>query len=482
MRAHNAFAFASVTAIALGTVLAASPAAAQTKLGDITQLVSLLASAAKPLTLFKEKDLRGVLECMKGKRKGGLGTLLQDFFKNASSIVRHAGRDLIEAAKAELPALLGEDAGQSGGADLGKLMDKAVRRFPLKCFKPFLNKFYKEARPHLLKLAELLRTQVRAIWTEKVEPKLTELIRKGIVQTVSAIAGDQAESVIGAGVAKHLLDLKRFEGSARTVGAFAKALKAGAPLDAPLAAAAKALEPKPIDKTRLLVEVTLELVRLKGKEWVDRGCPDLGVKPSKQDFNWKEPGSSFNRMVVGTIESKIPGGACLIDLALKLVESMIDKVHVLADSVCALIPYGGAAVCTAAMWVVQFAAKYAVLVVAKGAALDLGKVLVDVGVHLAGKAIFKRFGKVLDQGNRGLDAAIKKAGVLGKYLEKQIDRIMRDFMDEKTAKLLEVIDLYNANALKLVEAAKAMKEGPAAAQGPEAPAQEAPAEGAQSPP
>jgi hypothetical protein len=464
------------------STLAAPPAAALPRgLAEAAELVKLLANAAKPLTLFNEKDVRGMLDCVKGKRKGGLGSLVQVFFKNAAAIVKHAGRDLIDAAKAELSALLDEEARASGkGADLGKLMDKAVRRFPLKCFRPFLNKFYKAARPHLLKLAEMVRAQVRSIWAEKIEPKLTELIRKGIVQAVTAIAGDQAESVIAVAIAKHLLDLKRFEGAARAVGAFATALRAGASLDGPHAAAAKALEPKPIDKMRLLVEVTLELVRLKGKQWVDRGCEFFspGARPSKKDFDIKDPGGSFNRMVVGTIDSLIPGGACIVDKALDLVSSMIDKVHVVADTVCAMIPYGGAAVCTAAMWVVQFVAKYAVLVVAKGAALELGKVLVDAGVHFAGKAIFAKFGKQLDRGNRGIDSVIKKLGPLGKYLEKQVDRILREFIDDKTAQLMDVIEVYNANALKLVEAAKGMKEGGGKAQAgdQEGGAQQAPAE------
>lgn len=470
MRSTNSLRVKTLASLAAALLPFGGTADAQKLPGPLGDLLGMLAKVAPPPSLFSPGELEKVIGCVTGAlqktvRGGDLKRLLQSVTHDAASLLDGTARDVLGALKTELPAMLDESVRESGKkADFGKLLDRAFKRFdraaakygPSRCFRPFVTKAYKHSRPHLVKLAEFMRSQVHEIWTKKIEPKLIELMRKGIVQAVSALAGEEAESVITAAVSKHLLDLKRFRAVAGKLGAFSKALSGGGDVQQAQEQAVEAAQPKEIDKARLMFDILVELVRLKARQWVDRGCPDAGVRGEDEGFNWKEPGMSFNRIVVRTLESKIPGGACLVDLAGKLIEGMIDKVHVVVDTACGKIPFGGAAVCTSIMWGLQFAAKYAVLVVAKAAALDLGKSLVDAAIRFVARKLKQRLSRQLDKGNKLIDQATKKLGPLGGWLAKAVDQIMREFLDEKAGQFIEVIDLYYENTRKLVEAAGAL--------------------------
>ncbi len=423
----------------------------------------LLAKAPRPP--FSPQDMVKVEQCLqhlgnpKAKDAKEMTTrLIQD----SGGFVKETTLEMIAAMQREVTSLF-DEAVKSDPTNVEKLIDSGLRRLEsqydkvpaARCLKPVLIPTLRASRPMLIQSSRLARQKMEELWQSTIEPKLLELMQAAIVQAVGVVSGPDAKDVLERTLTKHLLDLPRIERATDRVKAYAKAVAARQNETQAWSAALPELAPKSIDKARFAFDFAIELARVKAYQFIDRGCPSLGGNDDGRSApDWKEPVMMVNYYAVNRAENLLPGLACIVDVLLKQIEAAIDTVHTAADGSCAAVPFGGAAACTSVMWVAQFVAKYAALVVMKAAALQLAKTTVDVALLFAAQELKQRIEADggFNRANAQVDKAFKRARPLGKALVPLIDKTMKGFLSEEGAKYFKIIEAYNASVRALVEA------------------------------
>jgi hypothetical protein len=362
---------------------------------------------------------------------------------------------------------------------MARLESQYDRVPPVKCMKPVLVPILRASTPMLVELSKMAQAKLQEAWDKNVEPKITELIGDAIAQLIAvAVGGKEAESVLQAAVTAHLLDLPRVERAAARVATFADAAKSKSGVQQAYDAVWPLVQPVKLDRARLAFQVVVEVAQKKGEQFINRGCPagmtSSGDKPKDGKAKGgggssvlSSPGAWLNEHTIGKAEESTPGLACFVDLVLKQVEHLIDTVHTAADGSCAAVPFGGAPVCTSVMWVMQFVAKYAALVVTKALALELAQTVREAAIYLAAEqvrrqleqqGVFDKADRLIDRlpelntGNPNVDKALKLARPLTRRIAPAIDKAMRKYMDGEAARYFDIIEAYNKGVLDLVDA------------------------------
>ena len=456
----------------------------------LVALASASAGAAPPASLpgfpaftppqppFTPADLEKVSRCLQNlgspKAKDGkeyTSLLIQD----TGGFLKDSAAEVMATLQQEAAALV-NDVGRSDPSKLEPLIKSAMARLetqyqrvpPVKCLMPVLAPILHELTPLLIQSSKLLQAKLEETWQANVEPKLGEIIGQALEQLIAtAVGGEDAKKVLLQAVTAHLLDLGKVEETAAKVAAFSSAARAkSGEAQAAYDAVVPLVRPAGIDRARLAFQVVVEVAQVKGEQFINRGCPSAAGGASDASL-LGSPGAWVNQKTLGKLEASTPGLSCLIDLVLKQVEHGIDTVHSAADGSCALVPYGGAPVCTSAMWVMQFAAKYAALVVTKALALQLAQTVREATIYLAAeelrgqleaRGVFKRVNRAIDHPpafntrNANVNKALRMARPLAKKIGPAIDKAMRRYLDGDARQYLDIIEAYNGGVRDLVDA------------------------------
>lgn len=432
---------------------------------------------ALPRPPFTPQDVDAVARCLEklgspNAKDGNQYTSL--LINDTAAFLKASTIEVMAALKKDVAAMIA-DVGKSDPSDIAPLVASAMKRLesqynrvpPVKCLMPVLVPILQASTPMLIQLSQMAQAKLKEAWATNVEPKMSELIAKAIEQLIAtAVGGEDAKVVLLQAVTAHMLDLPKVERTAAKVAAFSSAVQSKSGVQGAYDAVVPLVQPAKLDRARLAFQVVVEVAQVKGERFINRGCPSGAGAASSSEF-LSTPGSWLNEHTFGKLEEKTPGLTCLIDTALKQVEHLIDTVHTAADGSCAVVPYGGAPVCTSIMWVMQFTAKYAALVVTKALALQFAQTLREAIIYLAAeearrqleaRGAFDRVNRLIEKppefntGNPNVDKALRLARPLAKRIAPAIDKTMRKYMDGEAKQYFDIIEAYNKGVADLVDA------------------------------